>query len=224
MSPDGKYVFASVWSPEVVSYLLYRINRDGSNVIPLIDSEKGIYVKDLVVSSSGFLFYTVAGTITGSRSSQIMRMPIAGGKAEKVRGLEESGEYSVPVISPNEKYLAYKLSIKIGASGEYKHFLRVVEISDGRAGKRVLEKEITDIPRLRWTPGSDAVVYDDENRNHNLFKIDLADGNETGFTESNQKTDIGDFLWSKDGKRILFFRISQLESLVLIKDAANSPG
>ena len=47
-----------------------------------------------------------------------------------------------------------------------------------------------------------------------------ADGKETQFTDFNQKADTGDFLWSDDGKKIFFFRASQINTLVLIKDSS----
>jgi hypothetical protein len=46
----------------------------------------------------------------------------------------------------------------------------------------------------------------------------LADGTEIQISDFNQRVAMGDFRLASDAKRILFYRISRINSLVLIKD------
>jgi len=88
-----------------------------------------------------------------------MRIPLAGGEAEKIDLGPSDGDYWSPSLSPDGKYLAYVKWIEDKTSGKRKSFIKVVEFGNGKAGKLILEKEIS-VPRIRWTPGSDALIYE----------------------------------------------------------------
>jgi Tol biopolymer transport system component len=148
-----------------------------------------------------------------------MKVPIEGGTAEKITGLEPSDGDLRPSLSSNGKYIAYAASIKGKAETAAKTFIRVVEFADGKAGRKILEKEVPLYGRIRWTPASDAISYEGER--FNLFKLKLSDQMETQLTTFDQNIDSGDFLWSQDGKKILLFRVSTINNLVLIKDVAS---
>ena len=75
---------------------------------------------------------------------------------------------------------------------------------------------------MHRTPASDAIFYEKEEGRFNLFRLNPADGKETQISDFNQQTDTGDFVWSKDGGKILFFRVSQINNIVLIKDVTSS--
>lgn len=151
-----------------------------------------------------------------------MRMPIKGGTAEKVKGLEPSFLDHTPSPSPNEKYLAYMAVVKNEQTGKQDKFIRVVELTNGVAGKKVLETSGERVGRIRWTPDSSAIVFEKNIGRHDLFSVDIASQKETRISEFDTTIDTVDFLWSQDGSRILLFKSSGFVSFVRIKDVANS--
>ena len=143
------------------------------------------------------------------------------GTAEKVEGLEPSdGDWEVR-LSPDGRFLAYFADIKDKTSGKTKTYIRVVKFADGQAGEKILEREAPDVPRLRWTLESDTLIYEKENEQRNLYKLKLSDQTETQISNFNQNTDTGTFIMSEDGKRVLVFRVSRIDTIVRITDAGD---
>ena len=145
-----------------------------------------------------------------------MKVPPEGGEAEKI-DLGSSNGDADPSLSPDGKYLAYEQTIEDKDSGKSRTSIRVVEFSDGKAGKLVLEKDVV-VPRIRWTPESDAIIYEKAAEGSNLFKLTLSDQTETQISDFNLKADTSDFTWTPDGKSILAFRGTASFNLVMIKD------
>jgi Tol biopolymer transport system component len=215
VSPDGKYVVLNIWSAETLSWELYRFNADGSNKIKLTELKDGGDLRPQVTADGTIIFERFDDN---SNTVAIMKISLEGGKAEKIEGLEPSAGDDRPKISPDGKLLVYTAVVKDKASGKREAYIRVVEYADGKAGRKVLEREGRGVPRFRWTPESDALIYEKDFEQHNLFKLTLADEKETQISSFDLNTDSGNFVLTGDGKRILVFRSSDLDNLVLLKD------
>ncbi|QQS42718.1 MAG: PD40 domain-containing protein [Acidobacteriota bacterium] len=145
-------------------------------------------------------------------------MPVVGGTAEKIEGLEPSFRDYLPVPSPDGRYLAYGSELKNDQTGKIDYFLRVVELNGVTAGQKVLEIDGNRIQGTGWTPDSRAIVIKRDTGNRDLIRIDLASKQETKLSDFDANFEPWDFLWSQDGTRILLFGSSSLTSLVRIKD------
>ncbi|HMQ02592.1 MAG TPA: hypothetical protein PKD26_01575 [Pyrinomonadaceae bacterium] len=219
VTSDGKYFVASAWSPSGPGNHLYRMDLDGSNEIQLTDVKNTASV-NIRLAAGGMIWFTRISEFGPSQRMQIMRMPVAGGSAEKVEGLEPAFHDRNPSPSPNYKYLAYMAWVKDEQTGKINNFVRVVELNDGVAGKKVLEINGDRVPRIRWTPDSSAIVFERESGNRDLFKIDIASKQETQISEFDTNMDTADFVWSQDGTKILLFKTMVLAGIVLIKDTS----
>ena len=223
-SPDGKYFLASVNNAVTRGLNLYRFNADGSGQKQLTNFDKGAVFGIQVTPEGWVLFQWFIGTARfGGDPSDIMKVPLNGGKVEKLSGLEPSERDMQPQLSPDGKYLAYRSTLKDETDGKTKEYIRVTEFSDGKAGKKILEKQAM-VVRIRWLPDSSAIIYEKGSDLGNLFKLDLNTQTETRISDFNLKADTGDFVWNQDGKYILALRESQLEKIVLIRDMSDVEG
>jgi serine/threonine protein kinase len=224
-SPDGKYFVASVRNTETRGFNLYRFNADGSERKQLTNFDRGAVMGIQVIPEDWVLFHRYTGTArTWGDPSEIMKVPLKGGKVEKLSGLEPSERDMHPRLSPDGKYLAYRSTLKDETDGKFKEYIRVTEFSDGKAGKKILERQV-DVPRIRWLPDSSAIIYEEEGSDlANLFKLDLKTRTETQISDFNSKANTGDFVWNQTGKNIMALRESQIENLVLIRDMSDVEG
>lgn len=218
VTSDGKYFVASAWSPSGPGNHLYRMDLDGSNEVQLTDVKNTASV-NIRLTSGGMIWFTRISEFGPSQRMQIMRIPVAGGFAGVVEGLEPAFGDRNPSPSPNYMYLAYMAWVKDEQTGKMKSFVRVVELNDGVAGKKVLEINGDQISRIKWTPDSSAIVFERDTGRHDLFKIDIASKTETQVSEFDTNTDTADFVWSQDGTKILMFKSLGLSSIIRIKDS-----
>ncbi|NNE97617.1 MAG: serine/threonine-protein kinase, partial [Pyrinomonadaceae bacterium] len=217
VSPDGKFIVATIFSIETASRRIYRINPDGSNQVELTQLKTGVDRNPQATVDGMILFDRKF--YSSDAPSVIMKVPLAGGKTENIEGLEASDGDSKARLSHDGKLLAYVAEINDKTSSKSKIYIRVVEFADGRAGKMILEKEmVTMVDRLRWTLESNALIYERNENHHNLFKLQLSNQQETQISSFDLNTNTGDFVWSEDGKRILVFKVSRIDNLVLLKD------
>ena len=222
VSPDGEDLVAAVSTPDARGFDIYRFDADGSGRQRLTNFEVG-YLWDIQVIPGGWVLFS---RYFGTRSirndpSVIMRVPIKGGKAEEIAGLEPSERDQKARLSPDGKYLAYQASLKDEGDGKIKEYIRVTEFSDGEAGDKILEKQL-DVPRIRWFPDSSAIVYEKSTGLGNLYKLDLKTQKETRISDFNLGADTGQFTWNRDGTSILALRGSYVENFVLIRDRSVS--
>lgn len=217
VTPDGSYFVLSAWPPSAPGTHLYRMDVDGSNETQLTDvkdtSSAGAHT-----TGNGFVWFFRALRLGGSPRIVLMRMSVEGGTAEEIKGLEPSLRDYDPEPSPDERYLAYMSDVRNEQTGKTDFLFRVVELTDGVAGKKVLEIDGNRITGTRWTPDSKAIVFERSIGNRDLFKLDIATKQETQISDFDANMETGDFLWSQDGTKVLLFRSSRLSSLVRIKD------
>ena len=155
-SPDGKYFLASVSNTETRGYNLYRFDADGSERKQLTNFERDAVMGIQVTPEDWVLFqrYIDTARFLGD-PSEIMKVPLKGGKVEKLSGLEPSERDMQPRLSPDGKYLAYRTTLKDETDGKFKEYIRVTEFSEGKAGEKILEIQ-ANAPRIRWLPDSSA--------------------------------------------------------------------
>jgi Tol biopolymer transport system component len=217
VTSDGKYFFVNAWPPSGPGILLHRMDIDGSNEIQLTDVKDSFDI-NVRTTANGSVWFARQLGLGGSVPYHIMRMPVSGGKAEKVEGLEPAYRNVRPVLSPDEKHLAYIAVVKNDQTSKSDVYLRIVEMNDGVAGKKILETNGDHVGMFNWTPDSSAIVFERDTGRHDLFKIDIASKTETQISEFDANIDTGDFVWSQDGTNILMFKFTGLTSIVRIKD------
>lgn len=217
VTSDGKYFFVNAWPPSGPGILLHRMDIDGSNEIQLTDVKDSFDI-NVRTTDNGSVWFARQLGLGGSVPYHIMRMPVSGGTAEKVEGLEPAFRNVRPVLSPDEKHLAYIAVVKNDQTGKSDVYLRIVEMNDGVAGKKILETNGDRVGMINWTPDSSAIIFERDIARHDLFQIDIASKKETQISEFDTNTDTGDFVWSQDGTKILMFKFTGLTSLVRIKD------
>lgn len=217
VTPDGKHFVVSAWPPSAPGTNLYRIDIDGTNETRLTDVND-TFSLGVRPTEDGFVWFHRRLGFGSLVRSELMRIPIDGGKEEKIEGLEPSFQDYFPEPSPDGRYLAYGSAIRNEKTGEIDFFFRVVELNDGVAGKKVLEMDGTRIGGTRWTPDSKAIVIARNIGRRDLFKLDINTKKETQLSDFDANMVAGGFLWSQDGTKILLFGSSGLSSLVRIKD------
>ncbi len=217
VTSDGKYFFVNAWPPSGPGLLLHRMDIDGSNEIQLTDVKDSFDV-NVRTTDNGSVWFARQLGLGGSVPREIMKLPIEGGVAEKVEGLEPAFRNVRPVLSPDDKHLAYIAVVKNDQTGKSDVYLRIVEMNDGVAGNKILETNGDQIGSINWTPDSSAIVFERDIARHDLFQLDIASKKEMQISEFETNMDTGDFVWSPDGTKILMFKFTSLTSLVRIKD------
>ncbi len=220
VTPDGKYIVANAWPPSGPGTNLYRMNLDGSGEIQLTNVNDTFNVGGRTTASGYVWFFRQTG-FGNSKPLEIMRVPVGDGPEEKVERLEPAFRNVWPIPSPDEKYLAYFAVLRNEDAATLKALVRVVELKDGVAGKKIFEMDAARISRVRWTPDGKAIVFERDSGHHDLFKIDIGSKKETQLSEFETNMDTWDYVWSQDGTKVLLFKSSGLSSLVRIKDATN---
>lgn len=223
VTPDEKSMIASVRTD---GWQLHRIDIDGATDIDLVNEYPGpagqavpVEVVPAVSADGTVIFQAYQAELD---KSVLISVPPEGGKAEELE-IEEADYNGLPSISPDGKYLAYQAEYKekdLLWAGVRKALLRVVELKDGKAGRKIFEKEIPQASGFLWSPSGDEIVYVKEPEKSNFFKLNIKTGNETQISDFDQNDLVADFTWSADGMRILFFRVSQIENLLMIRDVS----
>ncbi len=218
ITSDGNYFIALVRSKASFQTALYRYDADGSNRLRLSGDMGSLANLSPVLTDDGLvLFGSRQFSTTDPR--KIQTVPLSGGEVKELQ-FESSDGNDEPSLSPDGRFLAYNAMIRDGSTGKTRDLLRVVEFSNGKVGKKLLEKEFPfRVPRIRWTPDSSAIVYQKtDDPRFDLYRLDIPGGTEKQISEFNQNNGAGDYVWTSDGKRLLIFRLSRIQNLILIRD------
>jgi len=215
VSPDGRYiVFVSDRSGEKG---IYRINRDGTGLMPLTPPPTpGHGDRDPVVTpDSQWVLYR-----HWDNGPSQWKIPIAGGTPVLVRGgtagplLERAYGASA---SPDGRLLAYFYFTEDVKSLAFSRMEIVVASSDGTITKRFPYNDtivIGDNRRIQWSPDGRSLYYNGGRAGPNLWKQSLAGGPAVQITHFEEPLNYFD--WSPDGKKLLVSRESTLSDAVLI--------
>ena len=212
VGPDGKYIVFS--SSRNDSYGIWRMDSDGANPMALTKVENG---KDVMpqIGSDGETVVFVRQKNDGSKP-KLMRVPISGGKvAELVQGGDSTG--MAPQFSPDGRRLAYTGFQYDESSAEFKSFLKIAELKDGRIDAKS-EKIIRNMGRMyKWTPEMDSLSYINKEGDDGIMSISLNDEKESGPIDFGGGM-VMNFIFSRDGKKIIAVKGMLSSDLVLIRN------
>jgi len=210
---DGRtVVFGSVGRSGKLDASLWRIDASGSNLRELTSGKND--GQPICSTDREWVFYLdMVGAVT------LMRVPFAGGKAEKFA--------SLPIYSAPDYDGALAVSrdgkmVSVFTVAKEKLEVALVDASSGRT-LRVLSPDSRVVPNaLQFTPDSKEIAYlIRENGVDNLWKQPIDGGLGHQITDFKTET-IRDFHWSPDGKKLGLVRGHTDSDVVLIQDAAQS--
>ncbi len=199
--PSRTIIFSSLDWSKGGAINLWRMDADGSNLKQLTDEADA---EDAFCSRDGkWVFY-----VNLRAGPFLMRIPSAGGKAEKFSDLV-IGDF--PALSPDGKTIAVTFSSKS----------RQIALLDANSGKVIQEVGMDPRnawPVLRFAPDGKALVYSIRVGDvENLWAQPL-DGR-LGHTLTDFDSEhIADFNWSRNGKKLAIVRGHSTSDAVLVHD------
>jgi eukaryotic-like serine/threonine-protein kinase len=202
--PDGRYlVFDHGFHAGKGSWNTWRADAAGGNLKQLSDGKLGL--NPVCSPDSRWVYYRDGGT------SQIMRVPIDGGAAQKVTDEPIYGPFD---ISPDGSTIVFA-TVDHAAGHEEK--LALVATDTGKVRQIKYEKDGWET--IRYTSDGKAVVYKiRENGVDNLWQQNL-DGSPGKQLTSFKSEQIYDFHWSVNGKQLALVRGHTDSDVVLFRDA-----
>jgi eukaryotic-like serine/threonine-protein kinase len=207
---DGKYILFS--SNRSGTFSLWRINSDGTNLMPLTNLRTGVDGKIEIMPDDKTILFSRQPAEGGG----IRKISINGGESELL--ISNNNSFCInSKLSPDGKYLAYlNRSFDID-SEELGIAIKIVEFNNGRIGQVVKRKELDFFnDTFQWSPDSKFLTYIPIGTT-NLYSLPIKGSEETPLTNFSSGG-ILNYAWSADGKRILIIRRIENYDLVLIKD------
>ncbi len=216
VSPDGKYVVFS--SSRNESYGIWRMNSDGADAIALTTVENGKDVMPQVVANGETVIF-VRQMNDGSKP-KLMSVPMRGGRAT---ALLEQGDSTgmAPQVSPDGKKLAYTDFKYIERTAEFTSHVKIAELKKGRVELESV-KTVKDMGHFyKWSPEMDSLAFVRKEGDGSIVSIAL------GTEEVSEPIELGsgmvmNFIFSRDGKKIIAVKGVITSDLVLIKDKAEA--
>jgi Tol biopolymer transport system component/DNA-binding winged helix-turn-helix (wHTH) protein len=210
VSPDGSFiVFASDRAGNGTSHL-FRMNTDGSRIEQLTFDEGFEAMPD--ISPDGAFVVYHSNSYDAAKAewiNSIRKIPSAGGRP--VQLIEQC---FAPSFSPDGQSFAC-----IAPTDNYRGKIIVAGANAGQALKTfdVNYYFHTFLP-ARWTPDGTAIVFrNTENQIGNLWKQNLSGGAPVKLTDFKSEL-IHDFIFTRDGKRLLLSRGSMTVNVVMLKN------
>jgi Tol biopolymer transport system component len=202
VSPDGRFVVFVSWRSGISH--LWRMDIDGGNLKQLTDGGAETYPN---VSPDGqWVVYSSA-----EGGSTLWRVPTAGGEAVRLN----DAWTAMPEISPDGKLVACFYEDEANPS------LRVALIpADGGGPVKVLDVSPTVFVRggLHWTADGRALNYvDNRGGVSNIWSQPVDGGAPKRLTDFTSEK-IFRIAWSRDGKRLVFERGTDINDTTLIGD------
>jgi Tol biopolymer transport system component/DNA-binding winged helix-turn-helix (wHTH) protein len=213
-SPDGSFiVFASDRAGAGTSHL-FRINADGSRIAQLTFGESFEYSPDISPDGNWIIYHSRGYDQTlADWTNTIRKIPNAGGAPVQ---LFEGG--LAPAFSPDGESFSC-----IVPEDNYRGKIAVISARGGSdAAEPIKAFDVNyhfhhQLP-ARWTPDGTALVFrNTENQVTNLWKQNLAGGAAVRLTDFKSEV-IFNFVFSRDGKRLLLSRGSTTVNVVMLKN------
>ncbi len=213
---DGKYIVFS--SNRSNSWGIWRMNPDGSSPVQLTNAPNG-RDGEIQVSADGKTVYFTRLKSDGGKGT-LMKVSIDGGEASALLPESKSSNL-MPLVSPDGSSLAF---LTLEYDPKTSNFDATVFIAPF-VGEGIGEAE-THIKfelnnRYKWSPDGKSLSFIAKREFNNIWNVRIKDHVEIPVTDF-KSTDLVDFIWSADGKRILMVRGITNSDLVLIKDAEAS--
>jgi len=194
------------------------MNADKTNPVRLTNTEN-VTDTQIQFADEGKTIVFVRKKNDGSRTS-LMKISIDGGDAQPLFSESQFSEFG-PKISPDGKRLAYYSFLYDNQTSDMKRSVKVVGMDGEKVADSAENIELNISPEFKWSPDGKFLTYIDRSGVDNLWNISLADKKEKPLTEFSS-SNITNFTWSRDGKKIFILRGLVNGDLVLIKDGSNS--
>ncbi len=205
ISKDGRYlVFLSNRTGRMS---VWRANADGSNPTQLTENEN---VSDVIISPENNTIFYVAKNAENVTET-LWKTSINGENKTQIT----SRMTKTPRISPDGKTIACYFS-----DTENNLSLTLLSAETGEIIKQLETPSNDDIPFLDWSKdGENLYLVLQENKVFSLWKLTLKNLNTEKMREW-ENDDIFRFVISKDGKRVFYEVGTEINSVVLLKNAA----
>jgi serine/threonine protein kinase/dipeptidyl aminopeptidase/acylaminoacyl peptidase len=215
-TPDSKYIVFV--SNRKGNYSVWRMNADKTNPVQLTNTEN-VMDGQIQIANEGKTVIFMRQKTDGSRAS-LMKVSIDGGDAQPLFPESQFSELG-PKISPDGKRLAYYSFLYDNQTSDMKRSVKVVGMNGEKVEDSAEKIELNISPEFKWSSDSKFLTYIDRSGVDNLWSVSIADKKEKPLTDFNS-SNITNFTWSRDGKKIFIQRGLVNGDLVLIKDGGNS--
>jgi hypothetical protein len=147
----------------------------------------------------------------------LMRVPINGGKPEKLTDRIDTGPAASPFdVSADSRYVVMALTEP--ASSDYKQKLVIQDLITGKeVATPKLRPSYSALPR--FTPDARAIVYPARNGTADNLWLEPLDGSPGKWLTDFKDETIYDFHWSTDGGKLAIIRGHVDSDVVLIQDS-----
>jgi Tol biopolymer transport system component len=202
---DGRYlVFSSAASKGDRVLNIWRADASGGNLKQLSDGK----VDQFPICTADGRWVIYLDAVSGG---QLMKIPIEGGKAEKI-----SDELAATFdVSPDSKTVALAA---FGHLGEHVETLRVLSLDSNQIVK-TMQFEHPRSGTLRFSRDGKAIVYPFRHGGVDDLWLQPFDGSAGKQISDFKSEHINDFHWSPDGSKVGVIRGHTDSDVVLIRDA-----
>jgi len=205
-APDGTFIiFAS--DRAGATQHLFRIDADGANLKQITFGESSDSLPDISPDGKWIVY-----TSWVNNQNRILKMPVSGDSSAATH-LTDYDSFA-PSFSPDGKLVACIFPREDSAN-----FARL-DIINFETGQIIKSFEVPAyIYRpARWTPAGDALLYTKSQKGaSNLWKQNLNGGEPKQFTDFNSQS-IYNYVFSRDGKRLLIARGDAKVNVVILKN------
>lgn len=211
VTADGKYIFYN--SSRSGGNHIWRMDASGANQTQITFGDAETEIFPVVSPDSQSVYFLHKG----AEMSSIRRKSLLSGDTQT---LTEPGKFSpngAPSLSPDGRFLAF-YNVTENANSEIgKQILQIVVISTEGAGENRIFNISASSPKIRWTNDGAAFDYvENASGEARIWRQPLDESAAPKLILSLPDTQIFDFAWSADGRRLALSRGRQQNDAVLL--------